>query len=52
MYTCLWLKSEYIMVPLNNLDAQKFKKLAILSTQFLNPGKDPVCQENIQAWRG
>ena len=23
-HTCLWLKSEYIVVPLKDLDAQKF----------------------------
>ena len=39
MYTCLWLKYEYIVIPLKNLDAPKFYKvLPILGTQFLNPG--------------
>ena len=38
-YIRLWLKYEYIMIPLKNLDTQKFYKvLPILGNQFLNPG--------------
>ena len=34
------LKYEYIVIPLKNLDAQRFYKvvLPILGTQSLNPG--------------
>ena len=35
-------KSEYIVIPLKNLDAQNFYKAPILGTQFLNPGSDSV----------
>ena len=38
-FTYLWLKYQYIGIPLENLDAPKFYKiLPILGTQFLNPG--------------
>ena len=38
-YTCLWLKSEYIVVPLKHLDAQKIYNIwPILGTQFLISG--------------
>ena len=40
---CIWLKSEYIVVPLANLDDPKFYiNLSILGIQFLNPSTDPV----------
>ena len=33
-YTCLWLKSEYIVVPLENRDTPKFYNLQFLAPRF------------------
>ena len=37
IHVYVWI-SEYIVVPLKNLDAQNFLQLPTFGTQFLNPG--------------